>query len=167
LGKKLENQTFLFPFSSSDLCGNTNEKPMSMKSATLLFLDDIRMPSEASGYALVRGTNPRIYSLHWIIVRSYSEFTEWIKANGLPWFISFDHDLGEDEARKKVAAGKSKKKARQEKKIAKSGMDCAKWLVEYCLDNDLELPRWAVHSANPAGYENIKGLLENFKNHRK
>lgn len=44
-----------------------------------------------------------------------------------------------------------------------TGMDSAKWLVNYCIDNDLKLPEFVVHSANPSGYENILGLLKSFK----
>jgi hypothetical protein len=92
-----------------------------------------------------RTTHYKLYSEEWIIVRSYSEFVNWIEKNGLPDVISFDHDLGEEP---------------------QSGMDAAKWLVDYCLDNELKLPSWLVHSVNPPGYENIKGLLTSFeKNH--
>lgn len=75
-------------------------------------------------------------------VRSYAEFVAYITEYGLPDFISFDHDLGLEE----------------------NGYDCAKWLVNYCLDNDLRLPEFAVHSQNPVGKENISSLLNNFKN---
>jgi hypothetical protein len=54
-------------------------------------------------------------------VRSYNEFVAWIETNGLPDFISFDHDLG------------LPKKQTEEL----NGMSCAKWLVNYCLDNEL------------------------------
>lgn len=110
---------------------------------TYLFLDDIRNPNEAATYAKIRGVNPDIYDQEWTIVRDYLQFIAWITKNGLPELISFDHDLGEADER--------------------TGMDCAKWLVNYCLDNNLSLPKWAVHSANPAGYDNIKGLLLSFE----
>ena len=43
-----------------------------------------------------------------------------------------------------------------------SGMDCAKWLVEYCIDNNLPIPRYNIQSANPIGKENIDMLLKNY-----
>ena len=46
-----------------------------------------------------------------------------------------------------------------------TGLDCAKWLVEYCLDNNTKLPDYIVHSANPAGKENIEKYLFNAKKH--
>lgn len=94
-----------------------------------IYLDDIRIPK---GY-------------EWLVIRNYFEFTTCIKNHGLPSFISFDHDLGEDVARLRVKSGISKRKARAEKRLSKSGMDCAKWLVKYCLDNDLELPEFDCH----------------------
>ena len=38
----------------------------------------------------------------------------------------------------------------------------AKWLVDYCLDNKLELPLYNIQSSNPAGKENIDKLLKNY-----
>ena len=78
----------------------------------------------------------------YIGIRSYTEFVAYITDKGLPDFISFDHDLGLEE----------------------SGYDCAKWLVNYCLDYDLRLPQFNVHSQNPVGKINILSLLNNFKN---
>jgi len=89
-----------------------------------LYLDDLR--PTPSGFE-------RVYD--------YEEFTEFISQNGLPDFISFDHDLG----------------------LEKTGYDCAKWLVEFCLDKNLILPEFQVHSQNPVGKENIEALLNNFK----
>lgn len=73
-------------------------------------------------------------------VYDYTQFVEFIKTKGLPNFISFDHDLGE----------------------GKTGYDCAKFLVEFCMDYDLKLPEFTVHSQNPVGKENIEKLFLNF-----
>ena len=48
----------------------------------------------------------------------------------------------------------------------KTGYDCAKWLVEYCLNNDLDLPFCFVHSMNPVGKDNINHLLKNYNDSR-
>ena len=45
----------------------------------------------------------------------------------------------------------------------KTGYDCAKWLVDYCLDNDILMPHFTVHSANPEGAANILHLLNNLQ----
>ena len=47
-------------------------------------------------------------------VKTQPEFEKYIIQNGLPDFISFDNDLG-------IGNGE--------------GYDCAKWLVEYCMDH--------------------------------
>lgn len=114
-----------------------------------LYLDDIRIPQTEG----------------WDIVRNYDDFVSWIKKNGLPEEVSFDHDLGEDVAKTKVEAGLSKRKARKQKKETKSGYDAAKWLGEYCIDNGLPIPKWNVHSANPVGKENIEAYLSNIEKH--
>lgn len=76
-------------------------------------------------------------------VKTQIEFEKYIKENGLPDLISFDNDLG-------IGNGE--------------GYNCAKWLVEYCMDNNVQLPKWFIHSANPVAKENIKNLLINFEN---
>ena len=88
-----------------------------------LYLDDLRVTPEGFD---------RVYN--------YVDFVKYITQNGLPDFISFDHDLGEDE----------------------SGYDCAKYLVEYSIEHNLPLPKFSVHSQNPVGKENIERLLNNF-----
>ena len=94
----------------------------------MLYLDDLRSTPE--GFE-------RVYS--------YTEFVAYLEHKGLPDFISFDHDLGEEF----------------------SGYDCAKYLVDYCLDHQLSLPDFVVHSQNPVGKENIERLLNNFKEQQK
>lgn len=47
--------------------------------------------------------------------------------------------------------------------IEKTGFDCAKFLVEYCMENNLKLPEFYVHSMNPVGKDNIVNYLNNFK----
>jgi hypothetical protein len=130
-----------------------------------LFLDDMRIPIDCATYMWQRGVNCTIYREDWEIVRSYKEFKEWILKNGLPEFISFDHDLADVEELKENLPITDWFDLDGNKEW--TGMDCAHFLVDYCIDNDLVLPNFAVHSANPAGTENIKGLLTNFKNFKR
>ena len=101
-----------------------------------LFLDDIRSvemvyeASEAKGFE---------------VVRTYQEFVDYIRQNGLPDFISFDNDLGLDE----------------KGMVAPDGYAAAKWLV-YESGLDLRKLRFRVHSANPVAAEQIRGLLTNY-----
>lgn len=117
-----------------------------------LFLDDIRNPIDCCSYMQYRGIDLKQYHEEWDIVRNYKEFVEHINLVGLPDIISFDHDLADhllDKDRNILSE--------------KTGYDCAKWLIEYCMDNNEELPKFIVHSMNPVGTKNIKDLLNNFK----
>ena len=105
-------------------------------SKILLWLDDYRDPRKNDWmvFSPIGKTNNIVW------VKSYKEFTQHIDNNSLPDGICFDHDLGEE----------------------KTGYDCAKWLVNYCMNNNLQLPVYAIQSANPVGKENIDKLLTNF-----
>lgn len=130
----------------------------------LLWLDDIRNPHETNldgiKHWLVFSPIQEPYEVTW--VKSYNEFVAWIKRNGLPDGICFDHDLGMEVALNARSKGMSKRKSRELKKLEKTGYDCAKWLVEYCMDNNYSLPLWNVQSANPVGKDNINGLLKGY-----
>jgi len=101
-----------------------------------LFLDDIRT---------VDMVYEPIFTEHFDVVRSYKAFVEYIKQNGLPYFISFDNDLGLDN----------------NDSVAPDGYAAAKWL-EYESGLDLKNLQFAVHSANPVAAEQIRGLLHNY-----
>lgn len=113
----------------------------------LLWLDDMRNPYNANNQnksLWIKTYAPEYYDknlVYW--VKNYDEFVNWIQVNGLPDMICFDHDLGEGE----------------------SGYDCAKWLVDYCIDNDLKLPDWNIQSSNPVGKLNIDGIFKSFIKH--
>lgn len=94
-----------------------------------LFVDDERFPPNDGEF--------------WIIARTITEVQSAIQHNGFPKFISWDHDLGEDQP---------------------SGYDIAKWIVEEDL-NDSIIPDdfdFYVHSQNPIGAGNIEGLLRQY-----
>jgi len=107
----------------------------------LVWLDDVRDPCQYDwlNFAPIRGP----YRVVW--VKSHDDFVKELKAEW-PDAVCFDHDLGDNGE--------------------PTGMDCAKWLVDYCLDKSLTLPAWSVHSANPAGADNIRSLLANFQAHQ-
>jgi spore coat polysaccharide biosynthesis protein SpsF (cytidylyltransferase family) len=108
--------------------------------------------------------SPGIYSKwEWKTVRNYDEFVSYITKNGLPDFISFDHDLSDEHYNPDMYNGQEIYNKHYAEFKEKTGMDCAKWLVDYCMDNKKELPDFVVHSMNPAGGENIKLLLDQFK----
>lgn len=121
-----------------------------------LFLDDIRHPEDA--YAYTHFT-PFIKET-WSIVRNYSEFVSIIKRRGLPSFIAFDHDLSDEHYN--VPFDYWNDTSSEDLRLEETGFDCAKWLINYCIDNNSELPNFYVHSMNPVGKKNIESLLFNY-----
>lgn len=122
----------------------------------LLYLDDVRQPSQ---------TYSQTEDKEWVIVRSYDEFVDHIQKHGLPKFVSFDHDLADEHYRKSMYdPDKHYSKYYTDGTFKeKTGRECAKWLVEYCIEKSLDLPEFNVHSANPIGRENIRSLLESYQ----
>lgn len=128
-----------------------------------LFLDDLRHPYDCIDYM----PNKQIYArLRWVVVKNYDQFIAKIEERGLPDLISFDHDLAHEAYNPKMYEGTEEYNKLYETFKEKTGYCCAKWLVDYCMDNGLKLPEFEVHSMNPAGGENIKMYLENFKKHQ-
>ena len=118
-----------------------------------LFLDDVRDPIHVkqSWHNGLWVDFPFHYS--WVIVRSYSEFIDKITKDGLPISIAFDHDLSvEDQGKTNYADFKEL-----------TGMHCAKWLVDYCLEKNLTLPEFYIHTLNPEGRKNLISYLQNFQ----
>lgn len=126
-----------------------------------LFLDDIRMPNDVFLYI-----KKELYlEKDWVIVRSYNVFVEYILANGLPELISFDHDLADEHYAPREHWHRYDDWAKESNFKENTGYDCALWLVAHCLDNELKLPNYLCHSMNPVGYDNILGLLDNYRKH--
>jgi hypothetical protein len=129
----------------------------------LLFLDDIRVP-----YTVFDYTGNDIYTLSfWQIVRNYESFVAHIDQKGLPDVISFDHDLADSHyTPPEFWDDYEKSKEWQDAQVhtEKTGYDCAKWLVQYCIDNKKKLPKFYCHSLNPVGKDNILRLLNNHNN---
>lgn len=128
----------------------------------ILWLDDARNP-----FIDLEGKVPKVKDsiLEWVL--NYEQFVQWIEKYGLPDIISFDHDLADEHYTPEYfwsnyEENKKYQEWRSETYQEKTGMDCAKWLVDYCIDNDKELPEFYVHSANPVGADNIKGILNNY-----
>jgi hypothetical protein len=123
----------------------------------LLFLDDVRIPYNCTSYMYLRMSNISIYHKEWNIVRSYQDFVNWIEENGLPDVISFDYDLADDYSLRESLPFESWFNIKENR--VWNGLDCAKFLLNYCKKNNLNLPRCLIHSANPFGTEEIKKII--------
>lgn len=75
-----------------------------------------------------------------MVVRSSDEALLYIQNNGMPAFISFDHDLGGDD----------------------TTMVFLRKLVDSDYGNDFP-PAYEVHSANPVGKKNIISFMDSWK----
>ena len=106
-----------------------------------LFLDDLRYPPD---------DHP-----DWRLARNYHDALWYVKTYGLPYHISFDHDL-QDIADFYTHT------------IEFTGYDFAKWLCDWMMDNSPDLTDFTyfVHSANPVGAENIRRYMANFMKDR-
>lgn len=122
-----------------------------MKNKYYLFLDDERSPSDYRWMG--------IPDLHWTVVKNYNVFKTIIELKTyLPEVISFDHDLKKEHYKNLV-----KNENDYSKYIEKTGYDCAKWLVDYCRQKKIRLPKYTVHSLNPIGAQNIKSILQSYE----
>lgn len=79
-----------------------------------LFIDDERDPP----------------TLDFVIVRSSQAAIDYLNRNGVPRYISFDHDLGGDDTVRPIV----------------------NWLIDAALDGKIAImPEFFVHSQNPVG----------------
>jgi hypothetical protein len=113
----------------------------------VLWLDDLRDPSQGQFKIWLNLAFGENLDVTW--VKDYDEFVKYFKKNEMPYAISFDHDL-------------SNELTDHPELNEKTGLDCAKWIVDYCMNNAVRLPKYFVHSANPVGRENIQSYLDNY-----
>ena len=123
-----------------------------------LYLDDIRIPENSYDY-----TGDKIYlTPDWFIVKSYDEFVEFINKNGLPEIISFDHDLAHEHYNQDMYKSVDEYNKHYKSFTEKTGYDCVKWLVQYCIDNNLKFPEWYLHTMNPVGKINMESYIKSY-----
>lgn len=133
------------------------------KNKTLLWLDDYRNPTEDDWLAF----SPIHDYDHVIWVKNYNEATEWVNKNGLPYAMCLDHDLGFNKQLEYRGMGKSKKESRRlSREYEKTGYDFAKFIIDYCIDRNLDLPYYNFQSANPIGKKNMEELFKNFNKYK-
>jgi hypothetical protein len=124
-----------------------------------IYLDDVRTPLDES----------------WIVVRNYDQFVQKVEEIGLQNIdlISLDHDIGPSAMREYFQNVHPNYQLDYNNITEKTGMDCAKWLVQHFYDTNpnqsllvrgepIQFPRVYVHSANPIGSGNMMGYINNF-----
>ena len=99
-----------------------------------IWLDDFRAPVIP---------NPYNQSIAWI--KDYDSFVMQVKAfkdKISDCCVHFDHDLGEN---------------------SKDGYECAKFLVNWCIENGYDVPDYEIQSANPVGKQNIESIFTTYQ----
>jgi hypothetical protein len=128
----------------------------------ILWLDDLRNP-----YLDLDGRVPKEKGIiEWVL--NYKQFTQWIDTFGLPDIISFDHDLADEHYTPEYFwnnydESKKFQEWRGQTYKEETGMDCALWLVDYCVEHEVQMPVFYVHSANTVGADNIRNLLNAYQ----
>jgi len=124
-----------------------------------LFLDDFRTPQMAFNLT----HDKRFNLLDWVLVENYDQFIKSVKKYGVPDLVAFDHDLGFEHY---DLSSYTDCLTWEEYYISSdreyTGYDCAKWLCDYCFDNNIKFPDYIVHSQNTVGATNIKKYIQNF-----
>ncbi len=114
-----------------------------------LFLDDYRFPNQVFWVDLPADKD-------WVIVRRYYDFVKYIQENGSPSFCSLDHDL--DRHNMPV---ESLPDPENDGVNLGNGLDCVKWLGDYCTKTGAAFPEYVVHSTNPkAGPRMVEWIKE-------
>lgn len=72
------------------------------------------------------------YNVNFVWVKNLSEFQNYIINNEMPEIVSFDHDI-----KPKGYVGDFE-----------NGADCARWLIGYCRENNIKVPKCYAHTAN-------------------
>jgi hypothetical protein len=128
-----------------------------------IYLDDVRTPKENN----------------WVVVRNYDEFVNKVTEIGLGNIevVSLDHDLGDTAMNEYFNNVSPNYSLNYDNIKEKTGLDCAKWLVNHFYDTNPEwiemnrvikredgmvFPQVYTHSANPIGSANIMGYINNF-----
>ncbi len=121
-----------------------------------LFLDDVRLPNQVTWADLPPNQ-------HYSVVRNYQEFVDLITLRGLPKFVTYDHDLSTEHYENYHSINEQGGLAIDYNKFEeKTGYDCAKWLVDYCMKKGVKHPPYRVHSMNPVGARNIISYVESY-----
>lgn len=107
-----------------------------MQKKIIIFLDDYRKPNKYVNMNINRVYQAynaqEFYNLLYKLYRKYNRIDE----------VWFDHDLGP------VDCG--------------TGYECAKYLVDFCMEHNMPLPEYHIQSANPVGSANIDSYLKSY-----
>ena len=123
-----------------------------------LFLDDERKIYD------VKWAQLPYDDTEWLYAKSYGQFVDIVMDLGLPEFVSFDHDLADYHYKVSSMENEHSEYGDFTNRQfnygpEKTGLDAAKWLIEYSKSTGHDLPQCYTHSANPIGCCHIMGYI--------
>lgn len=99
-----------------------------------------------------------------VLVTNYHDFVAHIEKHGLVNIaaISWDHDLG-DAAMAEALRNNFQAFDYNNLNGEKTGYDCVKWLINYCIENKLPITfENFYHTANSVGAANMKSYINSY-----
>ena len=111
-----------------------------------LYLDDMRYPPD---------NGPE-----WRLARNYHDALWYVWTYGIPYHISFDHDLA-DIHYENDDYGHDDEWMEKSAPYEFTGHDFAKWFCQHCYEKNVDLSEFSynVHSANPVGAKRIDSYM--------
>lgn len=126
-----------------------------------LFLDDERDPySERAMSYMKRRGGPDYKNIDWVIVRNFEEFQMVVDQQGIPGFISYDHDLAPSHYDDSMYKGLKAYNRKVANSTEKTGKECAEYLCSK-LQGALH-PKYIIHSMNPMAVPRITGVIHDY-----
>jgi hypothetical protein len=112
-----------------------------------VFLDDVLNPEDVVEKMLNSAHSEKYKDNNWQIARSYQDFIHIVTKNYADEkvldFVSFGHDLSEDDSEK-------------------TGFDCAVWLTAFSVELKQSFPDFDIHSRNSSGREKMDNYIKKF-----
>jgi hypothetical protein len=124
-----------------------------------LFLDNTQTPDVIAQHISNQEVKKYYNTGDWDIVRSYNEFIEYIEKRGLPDFISFGYCYANNSS---ATLTEEELLNTPYQKKEKNGVQCANWLIEYCVNKKKNLPKFFVHSTDLIEKKRIEQILSSF-----
>ena len=122
-----------------------------------IFIDDKLRPIDVFNKTFI----PK-YKEQFVVFKSFGEFVEYVqdhfkKDGSYPDFISFDYLLTDVQ----LQVTEDYSVYQNEESYKDSGLECAKWIIDFCRRNNLPIPKYMVHDTNSSGKRKIDGVFKN------
>lgn len=124
---------------------------------TCVYVDEKKIP---------KNLDPLKYN-PWIVCQHPNDFCDYIRKHPLPDMISLNHDFADEhyiDFANHQAIGIEA--INYDKFKVATGLHLMRWLIHWCMENDLDLPVINVHSENTLGTANMVQEANAYYKHR-